>query len=330
MMKIATRLLILLAAALAGPDCGAQTPPKGPMSAYPSRPIRIIVPFGPAGPTDVIARIIAQKMTERMGQQVYVENHGGAAGNIGMGMAAKAEADGYTILIAGSNFIINPSLFEKIPYDPFKSFAPVTLICTSPNVLAVHPSIPAKTVQELIALIKANPGKYSYASAGVGTTPHLSGELLKLSLGLDLVHVPFGGGGPAITSTVGGHTNIIINAIPPLLPHLRDGTLRALAVMSSKRVAALPDVPTMAEAGIAGQESDAPAAVLVPAGTPVEIVDRLNREIVAIVSLPDIHERLTTLGFVPVGNSPGEFSAWIKTEIARWDGVVRKAGIKLQ
>ena len=279
-------------------NVGAQPAATGSATGYPARAIRIIVPFAPSGPTDVIARIIAHKMSERTGQQVYVENQGGAAGNIGMGAAARARADGYTVLIAGSNFIINPSLFESVPYDPFRSFEPVTLICTSPNALAVHPSVPAKSVRELIGLINANPGKYSYASAGVGTTPHLSGELLRRSFGLDLVHVPFGGGGPAITSTVAGHTSIIINAVPPLAPYVQDGSLRALAVMSGKRVSILPDVPTMAELGVSGQESDAPAGVLVPAGTPGEIVDKLNREISDIVSLPEINGQLTDAGIL--------------------------------
>lgn len=329
MTRIATSLLSLSIFALLTPNVGAQPAANG-AAAYPARAIRMIVPFAPSGPTDVIARIIAHKMSERTGQPVYIENQGGAAGNIGMGAAARAQADGYTLLIAGSNFLINPNLFESVPYDPFKSFEPVTLICTSPNALAVHPSVPAKSIRELIGLIKANPGKYSYASAGVGTTPHLSGELLRRSFGLDLIHVPFGGGGPAITSSVAGHTPIIINAMPPLAPYVEDGSLRALAVMSDKRVPILPDVPTMAELGISGQESDAPTGVLVPAGTPGEIVDRLNREVTTIVSLPEINRQLTALGYVPVGNTREMFSAWIKIEIAKWGNVMHEAGIKLR
>src|SRR6478672_6773059 len=199
-------------------------------NAYPTKPVRFIVPFAPAGPTDVFARLLAQKMSAKLGQQFYVENQAGAGGNLGMGNAARATPDGYSIVFVSTSFIVNPSLFAKIPYDPYKDFAPVTLAAISPNLLSIHPSIPAANVKELIAEIKANPGKYSFASAGLGTTPHLSGELFKLSQGLDLVHVPFGGSAPAVASALAGHTPIAFTVITPAVPLVREGKVRALAV----------------------------------------------------------------------------------------------------
>jgi tripartite-type tricarboxylate transporter receptor subunit TctC len=321
-LKTITRFLVGLAALTFAGSAFAQS--------YPNRPVRIIVPFAAAGPTDVMARIIAQKLSDNLGKTFYVENLPGVGGNIGMGMAASAAADGYTILVVSSSFVVNPSLYAKIPYDPYKGFIPITVAGVSPNVLVVHPSIPAKNVKELVDLIKANPGKHSFASPGFGTTPHLSGELFKLSFGLDLVHVPFNGAGPAIASAVGGHTPIAFTAVPPATPHIKSGALRALAVTSAKRSAALPDVPTMAEAGLTGQEADTLQGVLVPAGTPKEIVDLLHREIVKIVARPDVQERFAALGFETVANSPDQFTAQIKAEIAKWGKVIRDAKIKVE
>ena len=295
---------------------------------YPARSVRMIVPFAAAGPTDVIGRIVAQKLSEDLGQQFYVENVPGGGGNTGTAQAAKAPADGYTILVVSTGFIINPSLYPKIPYDPFKDFAPVTLIAASPNVLSVTPSVPAKSVQELIALIKANPGKYSFAQPGTGSTPHLSGELFKLSFGLDLVMVPFTGAGPAITSTIGGHTPIAFTALPPALASIQEGKLRGLAVLTGKRVTGLPDVPTMAEAGVPDQEADTLTGIVVPVGTPPEIVELLHREIVKIVALPDVQEKLTALGFISIADTPAEFAARLKSEFAKWAKVIKDAGIK--
>ena len=307
-------------AIFAGP-AGAET--------YPARAVRMIVPFAAAGPTDVIGRIIAQKLSEDLGQQFYVENVPGGGGNTGTAQAAKSPADGYTILVVSTGFIINPSLYAKIPYDPFKDFAPVTLIAASPNVLTVAPSVPAKSVQDLIALIKANPGKYSFAQPGTGSTPHLSGELFKLSFGLDLVMVPFTGAGPAITSTIGGHTPIAFTALPPALASIQEGKLRGLAVLAGKRVAGLPDVPTMAEAGVPDQEADTLTGIVVPVGTPQEIVDLLHREIVKIVALPDVQEKLAALGFIAIADTPAEFAARLKSEFATWAKVIKAAGIKV-
>ena len=295
---------------------------------YPARAVRMIVPFAAAGPTDVIGRIVAQKLSEDLGQQFYVENVPGGGGNTGTAQAAKSAADGYTILVVSTGFIINPSLYPKIPYDPFKDFAPITLIAASPNVLTVAPSVPAKSVKELIALIKANPGKYSFAQPGTGSTPHLSGELFKLSFGLDLVMVPFTGAGPAITSTIGGHTPIAFTALPPALASIQDGKLRGLAVLTGKRVAGLPDVPTMAEAGVPDQEADTLTGIVVPVGTPPDIVDLLNREIVKIVALPDVREKLAALGFIAIADTPAEFAARLKSEFAKWAKVIKDAGIK--
>jgi tripartite-type tricarboxylate transporter receptor subunit TctC len=297
---------------------------------YPDRPVKLIVPFAPAGPTDVIARIVADKLSASLGQQFYVENRAGAGGNIGTGAVAQAPADGYTLLVASTGLVVNPSLFAKVPYDPVKDFAPISLVAVSPNVLIVHPSVAAQSVKELVALIKANPGKYSYATAGVGSTPHLSGEMFRISQGIDLVVVQFGGAGPAIQNTVGGHTPIAVTALPPAAPQIKEGQLRALMVTGEKRVSSLPDVPTAAEAGLAGQEAYTLTGLLAPAGTPKAVVDLIHREVVKIVALPDVQRRLDQLGFQVVANAPDEFAAQIKTEMEKWAKVIRDANIKPQ
>ena len=297
---------------------------------YPSRQVRIIVPFAAGGPTDVISRILAQKLSDDIGQAFFVENHPGAGGNIGMGMVATAAADGYTILVASSSFVVNPSLYRKLSYDPFKNFIPVTIIGASPNVLVVHPSVQAKTVGELGRLIKANPGKYNFASPGIGTTPHLSGELFRLSLGVDLVNVPFNGAGPAINSVIGGHTPIGFTALTTAVQQANAGTLRALAVTGAKRSPALPDVPTMAEAGLSDQEAYTWQGVLVPAGTPKEVVDFLYRALLRVVAQADVKERFAALGFETVANSPDEFTAQIRSEVAKWGKVIHDADIKAE
>ena len=299
---------------------------QGP-GGYPNKTVKVIVPFAPAGPTDVMARLIAQKLSENLGQQFYIENRAGAGGNLGMVTAANAPADGYTILFVSSSFVVNPSLYAKNPYDAFKDFAPVTLAAASSNILVVHPSLPAKTLKEFVDLLKSNPGKYSYAIPGVGTTPHLAGELFKLSLKLDMTTVPFNGAGPAIQSTVAGHTPVAFTAVPPSAPQVQDGKLRALAVTAAKRSAALPDVPTMMEAGIAGQESETMQGVLVPAATPREIVDFLHREIAKVMALPDVQANCAALGFDVVANTQQEFATYIKAEVTKWAKVIKDANI---
>jgi tripartite-type tricarboxylate transporter receptor subunit TctC len=321
-MKAIVRVFVCVAALAFASAVSAQ--------AWPSKPVRMIVPFAPGGPTDVMARILAQKLSETFGHQFIVENRAGAGGNIGMGIVAKSAPDGYTVLVASSSYVVNPSLYAKAGYDPYKDFAPVTVAAASPNVLVVHPSLPAKSVQELVALVRSNPGKHNYAQPGTGTTPHLSGELFRLTFKLDIVNVPFSGAGPAVASAVGNQTPIAFVALPPAAPHIKSGALRALAVTSAKRVPTLPEVPTMAEAGAPGQEAETMQGVLLPAGTPREIVDRLQREIVRVVALPDVKERLAALGFEPVANTPEEFAAHIKAEISKWAGVIREAGIKIE
>ena len=294
---------------------------------YPDKPVKIIVPFAPSGPTDVMARLIAQKLSDTLKQQFFIENHPGAGGNIGMMAVARSAPDGYTILVASSSFVVNPSLYAKNPYDAFKDFAPITLAAASPNILVISPDIPARTVKELIDFLQANPGKYSIANPGIGTTPQLAAELFKLTHKLDTASVPFGGAAPAIQSALGGHTPIVFSALPPTASQVQGGKLRGLAVTSTKRSSTLPDVPTMAEAGVKGQESETMQGIFVPAGTPKEIVDLLNREIVKIMALPDVKEKCAQLGFDVVANSPHEFAAYIKADIEKWAKVIKDAKV---
>jgi tripartite-type tricarboxylate transporter receptor subunit TctC len=299
-------------------------------SAYPDRPVKIIAPFAPGGPVDAVARVLAPKLSEGLGQQFYVENRPGGSGNIGTALAAKAPADGYTILVISSTLVVNPSLFAKLGFDTMSDLAPVSLVGVSPQVLLVHPSVPAASVKELVAWVKASPGQHSYAHAGLGTPGYLAGEMLKQAFGLDLVAVSFNGGGPAITSTIGGHTPILYTSISTAAGHIKQGTVRALAVTGARRSPALPDVPTLAEAGAPGQESDIILGVLVPAGTPRGVIDRLHREIVRIAALPDVRERLSALGFEPIASTPEEFADRIRWEIDKWAKVIRAANIKAQ
>jgi tripartite-type tricarboxylate transporter receptor subunit TctC len=295
---------------------------------YPTRPVRLIVAYAPGGVTDIFARLVAQKLGERLGKQFYVENITGGSGNIGMSQAARAAPDGYTILLAFSSYVVNPSLFDKVPYDPYKDFEPVTLAVTSTSVLSINPSVPANTVDELVALIKANPGKYSFASAGTGTQSHLAGEQFRLLFGLDLVHVPFNGGAPAVAAVVAGHIPLSFVAPAPVVPQVKEGKLRALATTGKTRSQILPDVPTMTEAGYPDIEGDSWVGALVPAGTPQDIVAMLNREIAAIIAQPDMLERLATLGYDPVASTPEEFAKRIRIEIESWGKVIRAANIR--
>ena len=297
---------------------------------YPTRPVRVVVGFPAGGPTDAIARIVAQKLTNNLGQQFFVENIGGAGGNTAAGQVARVTPDGYTIMAISTGFVVNPSLYAKVPYDPIKDFAPVTLVAASPNIVVVNPQVPAKTLPELVQLIRDNPGKYSFAGPGVGSTPHLGGELFRLAFKLDLVHVPFTGAGPAVQATVGGHTPIAFTALPSSLSAVQAGQLRALGVASAERAAGLPDVPTYAEQGVKDQDADTLTGIVAPAGTPKEIVDLLYREIAKIVAQPDVKERLTVLGFNPVANTPEQYGARIRLEIDKWGKVVRDAKLRIE
>jgi tripartite-type tricarboxylate transporter receptor subunit TctC len=297
---------------------------------YPTRPVRAIVPFGPGGPTDVTARLIAQKLSEHLGKQVYVENLPGAGSNIGTAQAARAAPDGHTILITVNNYVINPSLYKKVAYDPAKDFAPVTLAARFASALTVHPSVPARTARDLVATIRANPGKYSFASPGLGTPSHLIGEHFRVSQGLDMVHVPFNGSGPATAAVMAGHVPISFGAVASAEPFVKDSKLIALAIASKQRSSALPNTPTMAEAGFPDVEGDGWIGVLVPAATPKDIVTMLHREIVRVLTQPDIRERLATLGLDPVGTTPEEFAALMMVEGEKWAKVIRAANIQVQ
>jgi len=305
----------------------AASPASAPAETWPARPVKMIVGFAPGGPTDLFARLLAPRLSEQTGQSFYVENVGGAGGNIGTTRAAQSPPDGYTLLVTGGNLTNNPSLFSHVSYDPLKDFDAVTLGAATPVVLAVNPSVPAQSVKELVALIKANTGKYSYASPGTGTPPQLVGALFQHSLDLDLVHVPFGGGGQAVVATVAGNTPISFGAMAPAVPLIKDGKLRALAVTGMARSPTLPDIPTMAEAGFPEVEGATWTAVVVPAGTPKEIIAKLHRIIVDSLTQPDVKERLAAMAYVPIANSPEACTEFFKAEIAKWSKVIKDAGL---
>jgi len=290
----------------------------------------MVVGFTAGGPTDVIARIIAERLSTSTGQQFYVDNRPGAGSNIASAEVAKAAPDGYTIIVVSTGFMVNMSLYAHVPYDAVKDFAPITMVAYSPNVVLVNPSVPANNVRELIELIKTNPNKYSFAGPGIGSTPHLFGELFKQNFGLDMVHVPFPGAAQAISSAIAGHTPIAFTALPPALANIQEGKLRALALLAGKRSGEIPNVPTMQEAGYPDQEADTLTGVLAPAGTPSEIVDLLHREIAKATADPEVRDRLFKLGFEPVANKPEEFGARIESEIAKWGKVVHDANLRIQ
>jgi tripartite-type tricarboxylate transporter receptor subunit TctC len=317
-IEIAAALLILLAGAV-----------SAPAQPYPNRVVTIIVPYPAGGPTDVMARLVAQKLSESLGQSFFVENLTGASGVVGTGTAANAAGDGHTILFVTNDFAVAPTVSSKVPYDPIKGFAPVTIVAASPQVVVVHPSLPAQNMQELVTLAKANPGRYNYASLGIGFGQLSSERLFHLGLGVDIVRVPFAGAAPIITSTLAGHTGIAFLGLPPATPHIKEGTLRALAVTSAKRSPLFPDIPTMAESGIRDQESELIIGVVAPAATPKPIVDLLQRQIARIVALPDVQQKLDALGFSPVASTPEAYAAQIKGDIETWSKVVRDANIKV-
>lgn len=294
---------------------------------YPNKPVKIIVPFPAGGVTDLGTRLIAQRLSERLGQQFFVENIGGAGGNIGMGNAAKSAGDGYTILVASSSIVVNPSLYKQAPYDIDKDFIPVTKAGGTPNSWVVNKDFPAKTMKDLIDLFKREPGKHSVGSPGTGTTPSLSIEMLKQALNLQFVTVPFAGGGPMTTSLLGGHTPIACSALGNYVNLLRQGKIRGLAVTASKRSVAMPDIPTLAEFGINGQDAETMAGVFVPAGTPKPIVELLQREFAAAVKSPDIKAKLLQAGIEAEGNSSADFAAYVKDEVAKWRKVIAAAKI---
>jgi tripartite-type tricarboxylate transporter receptor subunit TctC len=294
---------------------------------WPARPVKMIVGFAPGGPTDLFARLIAQSLSAQSGKNFFIENVPGAGGNVGAARAAQSPPDGYTVLVTGGNITNNPFLFSHPGYDPLKDFAAVTLGAATPVVLAVNPSVPVHTVKELVALIRANPGKYSFASPGTGTPPQLVGSLFTHALNLDLVHVPFGGGEPAVQATVGGHTPISFGALAPAVPLIKSGGLRALAVTGKERAPTLPDVPTMAEAGFPEVEGATWTAVVVPAGTPKDIVAKLHDMIVAGLAQDDVKTKLAAMAYVPIGNSPQECEAFFKSEMDKWSKVIKDAGL---
>jgi tripartite-type tricarboxylate transporter receptor subunit TctC len=294
---------------------------------YPEHKVHMIVPFAAGGPTDVIGRMVAERLSDAWGQQLYVEDMPGAGGNLGVETAARAAPDGYTIVVVSTGFIINPSMYSKIGYDPIKDFAPISLVAASPNVVTVNPTLPAKNLKELIDLIKTNPGKYSYAQPATGSTPHLAGELFKQIFNLDLVTVPFNGAPLAINSTLGNHTPIAFTALPPAIGTIKDGTLRGIAILAKERVTALPNLPTSGEEGVPDLESDTLTGILAPAGTPKAIIDKWNAAIVAMAADPEVKKKLDTLGFVSIASSPDQFEDRIKSEAARWDKVIKAAGI---
>jgi len=307
----------------------ALSPSKGQI--YPSRPLRLIVPFPPGGSTDILARALSQKLSENLAQPVVVDNRPGAGGSIGSEAAAKAVPDGYTLLMGQLGpLAVSPAIYRNLPYDPVKSFAPISLMAIVPSVLVVNTSLPFSSAAEVIAYAKANPGKLTYGSAGTGSTSHLTTEYFKLATGTDILHIPYKGVGPMLTDLISGQLAMGINGAPAVMPHVNSGRLRALAVTSLTRLPSLPNIPTLDESGVKGFEANGWYGIVAPAGTPREIVLRLNAEIRRIVATPELRARLDAEGAIPAADSPEEFAAFIASEIARWGAVLKRAGIEPQ
>lgn len=319
LLRIAALLVIVLPAA-------------GPVSAqqYPSRPVRMLIGFPPGGGTDIVGRIVAQKLSESLGQQVLAENRGGATGMLAAELAAKAQPDGYTIMMGHIAAIsILPSLYPKMPYDASRDFAPITLAAIGPNLLVVHPSVPARNVKELIALAKARPGQLHYASPGGGSVQHLSGELFKLQAKVDMLHVPYKGSGQSIVDLIAGHVQLNFDSVPPVLGHARQGRLRALAVTSEKRSALLPEIPTVNESGVPGFDMGTWWGLVAPAAVGKDVIAKLHAESIKVLKLPDVREKLANVGAEPGGNTPDQFGAFIRSETAKYARIVKDANIKL-
>jgi len=314
--------IVLASALLLVPLAHAQT--------YPTKPVRIIVPFAAGGNTDFTARAIAERLTPVLKQQVIVDNRPGGATNIGSEAVAKAAPDGYTILMGGASNAINMSLFQKLPYDTVRDFEPITLCVQGANVLAVHPSVPAKNLRELIAVAKAQPGKLNFASSGLGSSNHMAGELLKMMAGINIVHVPYKGNAPALTDLLGGHVEMIFSGVPALIPHIQSGRIRAIAIGSLKRFPAIPSVPTFDESGVKGYEATTWFGLLAPAKTPKDIVARLNVEVDKIIKSTELKERFVNEGLEPMGGSPEAFAKFIRSEIDKYSKVIKVANVPKQ
>jgi tripartite-type tricarboxylate transporter receptor subunit TctC len=323
---------VLLAAGLLcfSATAAAQTASTGSGQAYPARAIRLIAHSSPGGTSDILGRLMAHKLTEALGQQVVVENRAGASGIIGVEVAAKSAPDGYTMLITQTSIAINPSMFAKLPYNALRDFAPITQLVAAPNVLVVHPSVPATSVKEFIALAKAKPGSLINGSPGQGTSPHLSAELFKIMAGIKLDHVQYKGAGQAVLSLLAGEVPVMFTTPPTAMPYLKAGRLRPLGVTTTTRIEALPDVPAISEAGVPGYESVQWFGMLVPAGTPRPIIDRLHQELTRALRAPDMKERLNSLGLDGVGSTPEEFAAYIRSETEKWAKVIKAMGIKAE
>jgi tripartite-type tricarboxylate transporter receptor subunit TctC len=318
------KILVMLTGVLAF----AQTVAPVAAQAYPNRPVRFVVPFAPGGSTDTLARTIGAKMSDSMGQQIVVDNRPGANGNLGMDIVAQAPADGYTIVLGYiANLAIGPHLYSKLPFDPVRSFTPITLLAESPNILVAHPSLPVKSMQELIAYAKANPGKLNFGSASVASVGHLTGVMLNQMAGIDMQHVPYKGSGQAVIDIVGGQIQLMFSGMSSVMPHIKAGRLKPLSVTGAKRSTAVPDVPTIAESGFPGFSATAWYGVLSPAKTPKAVVTRLNEEILRALAEPDVKRRLESVGFEIIGSQPEELARHITTELDKWEKVVKASGV---
>ncbi len=321
-MKLLHKLMLALA--LVAPAIGAQA------QSYPNKPIRLVCPFPPGGAVDIASRAVAHELTQILGQPVTVDNRPGAGGNIGADMVAKSAPDGYTLLMTTSGILaINPALYSKIPFDSLKDFAPVSMVVSLNNVLVVNPAFPARSVKDVIAQAKAQPGKLTYASSGNGTSIHLSGELFKSMTGVDMLHIPYKGSAPAVTDLLGGQVNMMFDNIPSSLPHIRAGKLRALGVTGPKRSPLLPDVPTIAEAGVPGYESYVWFGIVAPTGTPPDIIAKLNAALAKAAVTPSFHDRLTEQGYDVLSSTPEQMASSIRNEIAKWGKIVKASGARV-